>query len=99
MSRPTETRDWGERGTPLLSFLDLLLSKLSKAQVAESSVSGTAPVVEDVEGRELAPQHLHGHHVDDQHPDGAVKDFNLLTNNSNIFRNRKLVNFKNMILV
>jgi len=45
------------------------------------------PVVEDVEGGQLAPQHLHGHHVDDQHPDGAVQDFNLLTNNTNIFRN------------
>jgi hypothetical protein len=27
--------------------------------------------------RQLAPQHLHGHHVDNQHPDGTIQNINL----------------------
>ena len=28
----------------------------------------------DLTGRELGPEHLHGHHVDAEQPDGAVQD-------------------------
>ncbi len=54
---------------------------------------GKVPVVEDMEGRELAPQHLHGHHVDDQHPDGTVQDFNLLTNKQQYLQKQKIGEF------
>ena len=38
------------------------------------------PVIEHVNWRHLAPEHLHGHHVDDQDPDRAVQDIHLFNN-------------------
>ncbi len=77
----------------------MLLVQINPGEKKGTVVPGrNVPVVEDVEGRQLAPQHLHGHHVDDQHPDGTVKDFNLLINNSNIFR-KKSIHLLKILLV
>ena len=38
----------------------------------------TVPVIQDMEWRQFAPQHLHGHHVDDEDPDGQVQDVDLV---------------------
>jgi hypothetical protein len=47
------------------------------AKKTENNGYSFVPVVQYMQWRQLTPQHLHGHHVDNQHPDGTIQNINL----------------------